>query len=123
MRTITNERVIPVDVDDTLVMHDFSSIDHTVEVPDPYSKGVIEVRPNDPMIRILKDEKARGAFIVVWSRGGFAWARAVVLALGLEESVDLISTKPTVYLDDKDVGEWLKDRVWISPGTKYKQIT
>lgn len=123
VKTISNERIIPVDVDDTLVMHDFSAIDETILISDPYSDGVIEVRPNRPMLRILQDEKARGAFIIVWSRGGFAWAKAVVEALELQNYVDLVMTKPIVYLDDKDIGEWLKDRVYIKPDVKYKQTT
>lgn len=123
MKTINNERIIPVDVDETLVMHDFSAIDNTVDITDPYTVARIEVRPNEPMIKILKDEKARGAFIVVWSRGGYAWAKAVIEALDLTEYVDLVMSKPTVYLDDKEVSTWLRDRVWVSPDTKYKQTT
>jgi predicted phosphatase len=123
MKIVTNERPIPVDVDETLVMHhDPHSYDITVTIEDPLHPGeYITLGVNAPMVKILKDEKRRGAFITVWSRSGYAWALAVVTALNLEKYVDLVMTKPLVYMDDKDVSEWLKDRVYIGPKVTYKK--
>ncbi len=125
MITIRNERTIFVDVDDTLVMHNQEHWDGINEVEVQCSldsKDKIIVYPNNPMIRLVKEESARGSYIVVWSRGGFQWAGNVVIALGLIKYVDQVMTKPYAYFDDKDVSHWLKDRVYIDPKTTYKTI-
>lgn len=123
MRVVANERPIPVDVDETLVMHEGPmQYATTVEVEDPLHPGkFILLGVNEPMIKVLMDEKRRGSFILVWSRSGNAWAEAVVKALGLTEYVDLVMTKPISYLDDTPVENWLKDRVWINPKVTYKK--
>lgn len=124
MKVIQSERPIFCDVDDTLVMHGddltlLCPLD-IVEINDPISKRKIRLRKNHAMIRLVKEEFTRGAHIFVWSRGGFDWASSVVIALGLKPYVHYVLSKPLVYLDDKNVEQWLKDRVWISPNTKYK---
>lgn len=113
-----NERVIPCDIDDTLIMHDGAP---DVQVYDALENRMLSFRKNEAMIRLLKEEKARGAHIIVWSRGGYRWAASVVEALGLEKYVDQIYTKPLVYFDDKDASEWMKDRVYLGPDVKYKR--
>jgi len=51
---------------------------------------------------------ARGHAIVVWSGGGADWAEAVVKALKLEEFVDVVTAKPTYYIDDiAGAREWI----------------
>lgn len=122
MKVVKNERIVPVDIDDTLVMHqNYDNIAFPKSIRDPYEDcKYVEVWPNLPMIKIMKEEHKRGSFVIVWSKGGFAWAEAVIKALQLEEYVDMIMSKPFVYLDDKDVGEWLKDRVYLKPTTIYK---
>lgn len=126
MRVIRNERPIPIDVDGTLIIHtnDFTNICplETVEVYDPLSGSNIKLRKNLPMIRLLKEEHARGTFTLVWSRGGYQWASDIIEALGLTDYVDLVMTKPLVYFDDINIEDWLKDRVWIGPDTIYKHI-
>lgn len=127
MRVTRNERVLPTDVDGTLVIHIKSSEGicptELLEIHDPMTGQNILVRKNMPMIRLLREEHARGSYILVWSRGGFEWAYSVVEALKLEDSVDQIMSKPLVYLDDTDVKDWLKDRVFLSPDTIYKTIS
>lgn len=125
MKVVRNERITLVDVDETLVMHSDPSVIggkfiNSIEISDPYSSSFIKVWLNEPMIRILREERRRGAHTIVWSKGGYAWAEAVIKALCLEEYVDTIMSKPFVYLDDKDVSEWLKDRVYIKPTVTYK---
>jgi hypothetical protein len=108
-------------------MHDYSSAtvpkSELIEIDDPLSRRKIILRKNLAMIRLLKEEYSRGAYTIVWSRGGHEWATAVILALGLKSYVSQIMSKPLVYLDDKDVSLWLKDRIYIGPDTKYKHIT
>lgn len=121
MKVIRNERIIFVDVDETLVHHEKLPGTEPINVPNTGCFRDILVYANTPMVKILLEEDYRGATIIVWSKGGYEWAEAVIKALQLEFAVDIIMSKPTAYLDDKEISEWLKDRVWISPETKYKQ--
>jgi hypothetical protein len=76
---------------------------------------------NENMIQLLKEEHHRGANVIVWSRGGWEWACAVIEALGIEPWVDEVYTKPIVYYDDTPVKKWLKDRVFIDHDQVYKR--
>lgn len=120
-QVINNENVRPFDVDGTLVIHDYKKYDiKTVEVFEPATKRFVTMGIHEPMIQLLKEERYRGNFILVWSRAGKQWADNVVMALGLEDQVHLVMTKPLVYFDDIDVSEWLKDRVFLPPDAIYK---
>lgn len=121
MKILRNEYVTFWDIDDTLVMHEkpMNSIDE-VMVKDPLGNSEIRLRKNLPMIRLMKEEKARGATVIVWSRGGFQWAENVIKALKLDGYVTLIMSKPLAYFDDKPVESWLKYRVYLDPNTSYK---
>lgn len=127
MKVVESERIVFCDCDDTLVMHHKSKETPEVRVINPFDKEYVKdnrtclLYKNMPMIRLLKEEKQRGAYIIVWSRGGFAWAKAVVEALKLETYVDQVMSKPLTYMDDKDISEWLKDRVYIGPDVRYKR--
>jgi predicted phosphatase len=55
----------------------------------------------------------RGFTIIVWSANGHMWAEKVVKALGLEQYVDYVLTKPLEYVDDKNVGEWMSSRIYL----------
>jgi hypothetical protein len=121
MNVIKNEHIVYVDVDDTLVLHNPPSgeYDH-VDVKDPIGNRVIRLAIHLPMVRLLKEEFSRGSYIVVWSRGGYRWAENVVSALNLQDYVHQVQTKPLVYMDDKDISEWLTYRIYLSPNEKYK---
>ena len=125
MRVIKNERIIPTDIDETLIMHDITNASNDaliVEIIDPYAPNTrIQMRVNEPMVKILKDEKVRGSYIIAWSKAGYQWAEAVIRALGLESFVDLIMTKPIAYMDDTPVEHWLKDRIYIKSDVIYKK--
>lgn len=114
------ERIYPSDVDGTLIEHLSEKTDKTIEVQDFVTGKTILVVPNEPMIRILKEEYARGAFVIVWSKGGNQWANDVVNALGIRDYVHLIMTKPSAYGDDKPVESWLTDRIFIPYTEPYK---
>lgn len=119
---ITSERIIPCDVDDTLIHHSPIEGCRKISFDDPFFPGTtVSLWVNEPMVRILKDEKVRGAYVIVWSKGGNRWANAVITALDLINYVDLVLTKPVTYLDDKDCNEWMKDRVYLPPTTIYKR--
>jgi hydroxymethylpyrimidine pyrophosphatase-like HAD family hydrolase len=109
------------DVDDTLIMHD--KVDPCtvyVTIVNPYDDKEYSYTINANMLKILTEEHARGHTIVVWSRRGWKWAEAVVIALNIFHIVTLVMDKPTVYFDDKPVEDWMKDRVYIGPNEIYK---
>lgn len=109
------------DVDDTLIMHrpnKFTSA--VVDIENPYDGITRRYDLNRNMIKLIREEHARGNPILVWSRRGAPWAKAVVEALQLTDIVSLIMDKPMVYFDDKDVSEWMRDRVYIGPDESFK---
>lgn len=108
-----NEKTVFIDCDDTLVMH----YDEPRElwIPDPYTTGYSQrVRPHERHIKLLKDFKARGYTVVVWSAAGGPWARNVVEALELERHVDLIMSKPLKYVDDLPATEVMGIRIYLN---------
>lgn len=120
MKTIANEKLVFVDVDDTLILWNSTGKGHAIEFVDPYSNEIISVYKHDNNIRLLKEKYSRGYTVIVWSQGGYAHARAVVRALGLAKYVTLCMSKPTAYIDDKSVCEWMQNRVWLDPKSRYK---
>lgn len=126
MRINKNENISPYDVDGTLIIHEDPNTipaEDQIRVFDTITEKFIVVRINRPMVRLLKESKARGEYVRVWSRGGWQWAYSVVEALGLIQHVDDVESKPTAYFDDTDINEWLKYRVFIKHDTVYKQLT
>lgn len=120
MTIIKNENIRPFDVDGTLIVPYVKGTPF-VRVYDAVTKSDIRVCINLSMVRMLKEEHHRGGHIVVWSRGGNEWAANVVRALGLEEYVHLVMSKPIVYFDDVPIKKWLKDRVFLKPEDKYRE--
>lgn len=121
MRTIENERTIFSDVDGTLIVHGPKKGAMTVDVYDPEAKKFVTMGINRSMVKLVREEKARGAFIVAWSRGGYQWAKSVINALNLENHVDLVMTKPVAYFDDLPAQEWLETRIFLDENTVYKR--
>ena len=120
MKIIRNENILCVDVDETLIVSTGDKTLKTRPIWDEVTKGFINVQPHLPHVRLLQEEKARGRFVIVWSRGGYAWAEAVVTGLGLISSVDLIMSKPYAYIDDKPVQSWLTEQIYIPHTMEYK---
>lgn len=123
MKTIRSEYIVPVDVDSTLVLPNESEYREllAVNVKDPVTNEIIVMRVHEPNVRLLKEERHRGAVIIVWSRGGYEWAENVVKALELEDHIDFVMSKPLTYIDDLDIKEWLNHRVWLNPHSNYKR--
>lgn len=117
---IKKESTIFCDVDDTLVMWGKAKKgEKVVAITEPHSGAQVYLRPHEAHIKILKDRKARGSFIVVWSAGGFAWAEAVVKALQLEAYVNIVMTKPHAYIDDKSASEFMGEHIYLPYGGNY----
>lgn len=119
MIELKKDNVAFFDVDDTLIIYHFpihredEAIDIFIPDRELFKAHVI---PHKDHIERLKLHKAWGNGVVVWSRSGHEWAKAVVEALGLTEYVDLVCSKPFYYYDDKEcckiLGEhrYLKDQ-------------
>jgi hypothetical protein len=123
MKVIESDKVVVVDVDDTLVIHGETRRD--LGIPDEvWNKSSIEigvddikllVMPHEKHIEFIRLLKAQGSQIVVWSHGGYAWARAVIIALDIELYVDYVMSKPSLYIDDLNVNTWFPRRIWHHP--------
>jgi hypothetical protein len=123
MLQIKNNRTVFCDVDGTLLEHTHDKSLDYVAVPDAVHPGeFIKGIPNYNNIRIVKEEHNRGAYVIVWSKGGNQWAADVVTALGLQNYVDIIMDKPTAYIDDLPIEKWCTDRVFIPIDTAYKIV-
>ena len=81
--------IIYVDVDDTLVR----------------SVGTKRI-PIPRVIAAVRDLKAAGATLFLWSSGGGEYARATASELGLSECFEAYLPKPTVIIDDQALHEW-----------------
>jgi predicted phosphatase len=120
MRVIENEINVYLDVDDTLVMWGkIKRGQRALHVTDPYDGTQHTLRPHIGHIKVLKDRKARGATIHVWSASGWQWALAVVKALKLEGYVDYVQSKPTMYVDDLQAEEILGERLYLGADSQY----
>ncbi len=120
MKVINQESTIFFDVDDTLVMWGKAKKhEKVVHITCPYGSQQETLRPHKGHIKVLKDRSKRGSFIIVWSAGGYQWANAVVKALGLEDYVNLIMSKPQMYVDDKKAKDIMGERLYIPYGDEY----
>jgi hypothetical protein len=123
MIVIENEQLVMVDVDDTLIMWgDIEEGDASVVVYDPYDGRPSKFRIHEGHIKVLKDRKTRGAHVTVWSSGGYKWAEAVVEALKLKDYVDVVSSKPFMYIDDKEASDILGERLYLGSRSNYGKI-
>lgn len=120
MKVVKNEMTFFVDIDETLVCWLEPYDPNGFEIIDPNDGMPNKVLPHHPHIKILKNKKTRGAHVVVWSAGGYAWAEAVINALGLAQYVDQIMTKPSAYMDDKLATEFMGERIYLPPNSNYR---
>jgi hypothetical protein len=87
------------------VPHDFDGDYVTVSTP----WGTSETLAVNPQaLKSLHIHFVQNHFICVWSQGGHDWCQAVVKALGLEEKVSLVMTKPKWMIDDLPPSAWTK---------------
>ena len=102
---VDNENVAAFDVDWTLI-EECPASDSADKLLDTRTGEYEYFKPYVEHIKLLKQMKGRGRFIIVWSAGGYLWANSIVKHLGLEKYVDLVMTKPGVMVDDKPIQEW-----------------
>lgn len=123
MKIINSEQLICADVDDTVIIwSDPVTIENEanlVQFYDPYEKCTKWVLSHPAHIKIIKDRKARGATIILWSQSGYEWAVQAAKACGLLEHVDYCASKPVAIIDDKPASAWLQERIFLPSNTKY----
>ena len=83
------QRVVFVDVDDTLVR----------------SVGAKRV-PMPSVVARVRELHAQGVALYLWSTGGADYARASAVELKLDHCFVAFLPKPDVYLDDQAVNDW-----------------
>lgn len=119
------ENAVFCDVDETLVCWVDTSKPHELpldmlRIKDPYEAVTNHVVPHWPNIKVLKSKRMRGSEVVVWSANGWQWARAVVEALGLQDYVDVIMSKPGCYIDDKPAEAFMGERIFLPSNSNYR---
>jgi predicted phosphatase len=122
MKTIDNDVVWVVDIDDTLLLWDIQD----VTVPytrftEPHLGNYIRVHVNVNNIRLMKEKKKRGATIILWSQGGYEYAEVVAKALDITKYVDYVMTKPVGVIDDLEASAWMPKAVNIPYTKNYKK--
>lgn len=103
---LENDNVTCFDVDDTLVLWDVpAGLDaNRIEFSNyGYTERLL---PHDKHIKCLKQLKFRGHAVVVWSAGGWEWAKEVAIRLGIIDDIDIIMCKPKWMVDDLPPNEW-----------------
>lgn len=123
MEIVENENTVFFDIDDTLILHihpDIATDKYEelgyIKFIDSYERGIFYAKPSKKHIKLLKDYDSRGFFVIAWSGNGFEHARNVIEQLNLFKYVDLIMTKPRVYVDDLKCDEWMGTHIYLEKG-------
>lgn len=100
MIILESDNVVMCDVDETLVIWDYpkEQEDKTIKFNNCGYDTIL--LPHFEHMKLLQQFKCRGHKVIVWSQGGYEWAKTVVETLGLTNCVDLIICKPKWYIDD-----------------------
>lgn len=118
MIELNYETIVLVDIDQTLVIWHKSHKKpgkNKVLFVDPYTKEKLYLTPHHVHIRLMKQYKARGFGIVVHSMAGTKWAKSVINKLKLAKYVDIVMSKATRHMDDKeDAKDIIGTRVYLN---------
>lgn len=108
------ENWLPCDVDETLITRIDPSNRNGGFMTIEYGGDLQFFDSCTDNVALLKHHKTvRGYGIIVWSANGKEWAEKIVKRLKLEEYVDIVMTKPSKYLDDKPVQEWMPSQIHL----------
>lgn len=89
---LKSDRVVYVDVDDTLVVWDHMHATY---------------KPHKAHLAKIEEFLVRGQAVVIWSAGGYVWAERIAKELGLFGRVHAILCKPAWWIDDLTANEVL----------------
>ncbi len=117
MRVNESAQLWEFDVDDTLVMWDRSKYPELEDVAVLTDKGTAVLKVNKFQVKLLIKLAKVGYFIRVHSGSGFDWASKVVQALGIEQYVDEVASKPKGRTDDKAPGDGYAYHAYRDPVT------
>lgn len=117
MQVIDSERVVMVDTDDTVCLWDLSEYPDKDRVILNCFGSKAELVPHEKNINTLRKFHKLGYTIIMWSATGAKWAACVAKAVGIEDIVTLVISKPRYYFDDIDCKEWMGPRLWRNPRT------
>lgn len=112
MKINTSEQNIMWDIDDTLVMTELKG-PYDLVLYNPTKEATEGLMIHHEHVKQLKSAKNRGFNNIVWSGNGYRWASIVIAALGLEEYVDSVMTKPLKFFDDLQAEQVLVNRVYL----------
>ena len=117
MQTLESELVVFYDVDETLILHKMDEFSpYYMRVKSPFIEGkLIHLLRNEILVEQLKTHYSRGYKVIVWSAQGYKWCQAVIKELGLEQYVNLVMTKPVLYVDDLPVEKFMTNRYYSKP--------
>jgi hypothetical protein len=100
-------------------MWDWKSFDpegkNLISIHNPEANCSELVMPHERHIQLIRQFKARGHTIVVWSQGGWSWAESVVKTLGIENLVDIVMDKPNWYIDDLPAEAFMRLPIYLHP--------
>lgn len=97
------ENTVLFDVDGTLFLHDK---DGDIEVE--YGNSKIKGRAHTYLVNCLVEHKKRGWNVIVFSNNGMEHCKKIIHALGIEEYVSMVMTKPSKCFDNEDISKWLR---------------
>lgn len=115
---LNKDKVVYVDVDDTLVLWEPEKYHHTEDeiiwITDDTRR--FPFLPHKRNIKFVQQLKLQGYGVVVWSAAGSNWAEHVIKNLKLEDLPDMIISKPELCVDDLlEANRIIKSIVWIHP--------
>lgn len=110
MKVIRNENIIFTDIDDTIIMHNYPLNAETVTIDFYGEKRTFGVHSDH--VKLLKNYRARGFIVIAWSGNGYKHTETVINALGINDYVDYVMTKPNRVIDDSEPNNWAP-RIYI----------
>ena len=108
------------DVDDTLILWDLSKYPDGERVTVEFAGYKTELVRHQKNINLLEKFARLGYTVIVYSRTGADWARAIVEALELQDFVHVYMDKPMFMMDDQEVSEWCAPAIWRDPKGEEK---
>lgn len=123
MKILTNENIVGVDIDDTILLWDNATVNGPGKLPLQFAGKTVYLTPHTYHVDLLKMYNERGYYIIFWSANGWRHAERAVKALDIEYLADgqngHVQTKLSKYMDDStDPGGILGPRVFTKDFTK-----